>query len=111
MIVVAFCMILEAIKPPVTLSDQNEKGHNEVTYTIEDTRIYTHYDFNCQYNQKIRRSPDPYKFISYRHTAASTIITKGYKAVIYWKRIRSRTWTTTITPIHTEAIIILIFIL
>lgn len=43
-----------------------------------------------------KKSGTHYKYISKRHTAMAILHT-GHKRVIYWKRIRSRTWKKKIT--------------
>ena len=50
-----------------------------------------------------------YRYLSKRHTDIAVLHT-GYKRVIYWKRIRSRTWKKQITSQLEELTIILIVI-
>lgn len=93
--------------PEVNLPVEELKAEalDTITYTLND---YAGIEFMC--HQKIRRAPDPHRFTSIRHTFLASITSKGHKAVIYWMRIRSYTWTIIIEPLLIEIIIVLILI-
>lgn len=96
--------------PQIPVEEIRRESCHSQTYTLKDCRMEIPEPIGIMYDQKIRRSPDPYRLISIRHTSLSSNIASGHRQIIYWMRIRSRTWSIVIEPTQVEIVVILILI-